>query len=273
MNIIELDIWSKFGSFIKPFSNSGGMLTYFIPPKTSIIGMIGAILGYKFNDFTDEKGIKKYSIEKLNDIKVSIQPLFSLKTKRVTFNQVSNEGIKNFRQDVLINPYYKLFIIFPDSLDSEKSIFLDRIKSQKSFFNLYMGKNEFLLNYKFINVSNCEIFKLDNSNKNNFFDCGNGIYGTLNRKNVIHADLKSEKVNSRKLLFSSGNSRKLESFYEYFIHDYPIRRENFVDFKFSPISFYAMNNNEKCYFSNIILKENCFLELCEIGDKKWISLI
>lgn len=274
MEIIELDIWSKFGCFSKPFSNSGGMLTYFIPPKTSIIGMIGAILGYKFDDYvTNDEGINTYSIEKLNEIKISIQPLFPLKTKRVTFNQVSNEGIQNIRQDILINPYYKLFIVFPKSLESEKNIFLERIKSQQSVFNLYMGKNEFMLNYNFINVYEYKTFKLDNSNKNSFFSSGNKIYGSLNRKNIKNAILKYKKVNSKKMLFSAGNSKKLESFYEYFIHDYPIKRENFVDFEFSPISFYSINKNEECFFSDIELKDDCFLELCNIGDKKWISLI
>ena len=111
LNVIEFDIWSKFGCFSKPFSNSGGILTYFIPPKTSIIGMVGSVLGYSFDDFIiDEKNCKIYSIEKFNDIKVAIQPLFSLKTKRVTYNNVSGDSIKNIHQDVLLNPHYKIYI-------------------------------------------------------------------------------------------------------------------------------------------------------------------
>ena len=50
LNVIEMDIWSSFGCFSKPFSTVGGVLSYLIPPKTSIIGMIGAVLGYEFND-------------------------------------------------------------------------------------------------------------------------------------------------------------------------------------------------------------------------------
>ena len=127
--IIELDIWSKFGCFSKPFSNSGGILTYFIPPKTSIIGMIGSVLGYSFDDFEiGEDGTKIYSIERFNDIKISIQPLFSLKTKRVTYNNVSGNDIKNIHQDVLLNPHYKIYISFPDNLSEEEYLFLDRIK-------------------------------------------------------------------------------------------------------------------------------------------------
>ena len=79
-NVIEMDIWSNFGCFSKPFSNTGGILSYLIPPKTSVIGMIGAILGYEFDD--NDEGI--FSIEELFDIKLSILPLYDLKSKRDT---------------------------------------------------------------------------------------------------------------------------------------------------------------------------------------------
>ena len=66
-NVIELDIWSNFGCFSKPFSTTGGILSYLIPPKTSIIGMIGAILGYDFDDYEEKDSIKEYKIEKGNN--------------------------------------------------------------------------------------------------------------------------------------------------------------------------------------------------------------
>ena len=272
-NIIELDIWSKFGCFSKSFSNSGGILTYFIPPKTSIMGMIGSVLGYSFDEFElNDEGIKIYSIEKFNEIKVSIQPLFPLKTKRVTYNNVSGEGIKNIHQDVLLNPYYKIFISFPDSLKEDENLFLDRIKNQQSVYNLYMGKNEFLLNVELKNVFDYESFVVNNSNKNEFFS-KNKIYGSLNRKNIKSTILKSEKEKAKRTLFSRASTSKLESYYEYFIRDYPIKRENFVDFTYSPISFYTYPKEGDCYFSDLELKEDCEIELCKIGDNKWISLI
>lgn len=271
--VIELDIWSRFGCFSKPFSNSGGILTYFIPPKTSIMGMIGSVIGYSFDDFIiDGENCKIHSIEKFNDIKLSIQPLFSLKTKRVTYNNVSGDSIKNIHQDVLLNPYYKIYISFPDILNDDETLFVERIKNNQSVFNLYMGKNEFLMNLDFKNIHNYESFILNNQNKKDFFS-KNKLYGSLNRKNVKSTVLKSEKKSVKRSIFSRGSSLKLESYYEYFIHDYPIKREGFVNFTFSPISFYAYPKNGDCYFSDLELKENCEIELCKIGDKKWISLI
>jgi len=62
-NIIEIEMWSNFGCFTKSFSNTGGLLTYLIPPKTAIIGMVGAVLGYKFNEFYESNDIRVYKIE------------------------------------------------------------------------------------------------------------------------------------------------------------------------------------------------------------------
>jgi len=49
--------------------------------KTAIIGMVGAVLGYKFNEFYESNDIRVYKIEELYDIKISIQSLFDLKVK------------------------------------------------------------------------------------------------------------------------------------------------------------------------------------------------
>lgn len=281
-NIIELDIWSNFGCFSKPFSSTGGILSYLIPPKTSIIGMIGAILGYEFDDYSFEN--KNYKIECLNDIKLSVCPLFDLKTKRVTFNQVSgtteNLEILNVHQDVLINPKYKLFISFPDNLEDQESLFLERIKNNETIFNLYMGKNEFPLNLEFVReISfNSEIF---DSNSPNLKDIR--VFGSLNKKDIINVTLSYkndedtfEEFGLEGIIFEQDDDediRNLKSFYEYIIKDYPIKRENFTDFLFSPISFYSTDDFEKVFFSNIVLKEGCYLELVNIGDDKWLSLI
>ena len=69
----------------------------------------------------------------------------------------------------------------------------------------------------------------------------------------------------------------LDSFYEYIITDYPVKRTNFTDFVYSPISFYSAKNMEDCYFDNITFKDNLeetdCLELVKIGENKWISMI
>ena len=287
MKIIEIDIWSSFGCFSKHFSNTGGVLTHLIPPKTSIIGIVGAILGYEFDDCEEnENGKKTYKIESLNNIKVSICPLFEFKTKRVIFNLVSGTNldldIKNINQDVLISPRYKLFISFPPSLINEENSFLNKIKNNQTVFNLYMGRNEFPLNLEFIREIDAKSYVFNEDNYDDLKDIK--IYGSLNRSSIkslsLYYNEKSSEGDSEvlelisPLLISNSDDgiRRLKSFHEYTIKDYPIKRENFTDFSYSPISFYSSKEFGECFFSNIKLK--CGeIELVDIGDDKWLSLI
>ena len=280
--VIEIDIWSKFGCFTKPDSTSGGFLTYLIPPKTTIIGIIGAILGYDFDEFVEEDNIKKYKIEELYDIKISIQPLFDLKTKKVTFNRVSGTSektsIQNIHQDILIDPYYKLFISFPNHLKDNEDLFLKRLENHETIYHLYMGRNEFPLSYEKCNVFDYESKIIDSENSQQFFDNVEKIYGFIERENILDVELKAidnTALNENTIIFQfkKNNEMKLKSFYEYIIPEYPIKRTNFTDFTYSEISFYAEDNFKDCYFSKLSIKNNSSVELVKIGDHEWISMI
>lgn len=278
-NIIEMDIWSSFGCFTKPFSNTGGLLTYLIPPKTSIIGMVAAILGYEFNDYEKmEDGTKKYKIEELYDIKISIQAFFDLKVKRVTFNShYGNEPyMLNVNEDILINPLYNIYLSFPSELGDKEEIFLEYIKANETVYNLYMGRNEFFMNYEFKNYfEGLKPYILDKSHENDFFkgDEDQKVYGIIDKRKISNVELYSEITETTIFGTLKQDIKKLASYYEYVIRDYPIKRHNFVDFNYIPISFYSMNKNDNAYFSKLSLNENEELELYEIGDNKWISLI
>ncbi len=277
-DIIEMDIWSSFGCFTKPFSNAGGLLSYLIPPKTSIIGMVAAILGYEFDDYVElDDGSRKYKIEELYDIKISTQALFDLRVKRVTFNShYGNEPhLMNIHQDVLIEPYYKIYLSFPNNLKSEKKELLEKLKVNETVYNLYMGRNEFFMNYELINhFNNPETKILTQENDNNFFKSSDEqkIYGTIDKRIIENATLSE--ITEGVIFGRIDNSlKKLRSFYEYVIRDYPVERHNFTDFKYAPVSFYSMNKNDDCFFSNLNLNDNKELKLHKIGENKWVSLI
>lgn len=281
--VIEIDIWSSFGCFSKPFSTTGGILSYLIPPKTSIVGMIGAILGYEFDNHKNGK----YVIEELHDIKISVQPLFDLKSKRVTFNKISgtidNMNIMNINQDILINPYYKIFISFPNHLVDKEEMFIDRISKHETIFDLYMGRNEFPLSYNLCSIFDYESIILKKENLDDFFSNDNvKIFGSLNRKFIDRTELIStisDNWDDDELIFQFNRSyeKKLKSFYEYIIKEYPIRRKNFTDFTYSDISFYSEYNFKECYFSRFTFKDKFMniasLELIKIGEDEWISMI
>lgn len=274
-NIVEMDMWSNFGCFTKSFSNTGGLLTYLIPPKTAIIGMIGAILGYKFDDFHESNDKRVYKIEELYDIKISIQSLFDLKVKRVIFNSHYGNDKKdmlNVKQDLLLNPKYKLYISFPEHLKSQEETFLDNLKNHSTVYNLYMGRNEFPINYELKNyLENPNTYTLNKDNINEFFESKPRIYGILNRDMVGNLELST---NLETVIFGrlKNQMKRLASHFEYLIKEYPVKRYDFTSFDYIPLSFYSMNPEVDCYFNKFELKANQML-LNEIGDNRWISLI
>lgn len=274
-NIIEIEMWSNFGCFTKSFSNTGGLLTYLIPPKTAIIGMIGAILGYKFNEFYESNSTRVYKIEELYDIKISVQSMFDLKVKRVIFNSHYGNDKKdmlNVKQDLLLNPKYRLYISFPEHLKSQEKNFLDNLENHSTVYNLYMGKNEFPVNYELKNyLKNSNIHILNKDNINEFFENKPHIYGVLNREIVDNPELSTslETVIFGRL---KNQIKRLASHFEYLIKEYPVKRYDFTNFEFIPLSFYSMNEDVDCYFNRFELKTDQ-MYLNEIGDNKWISLI
>lgn len=275
-NIIEMDIWSNFGCFNKPFSNVGGLLTYLIPPKTAVIGMIGAVLGYKFDEFKEEEGGRVYKIEELYDIKISIQALFDLKVKRVIFNShYGNDKKKmlNVKQDLLLNPKYRLYISFPEHLKDQEKVFLDNIKSHSTVYNLYMGRNEFPVNYEFVNyLEKSQVTVLSPEDLDEFFSEKPQVYGVLNRE-VVKNPKMSANIEVEIFKRLRNQIKRLSSNFEYLIKEYPLKRYGFTNFDYIPVSFYSTNDMGDCYFSGFELKESQHVTLNEIGDKKWISLI
>ncbi len=277
-DIIEMDIWSSFGCFTKPFSNKGGLLTYLIPPKTSIIGMVGAILGYDFEDFIQlDDDTRRYKIEELYGVLVSIQPLFDLKVKRVTFNSHygNDPNIMNIHEDVLIEPFYKLYISFPGELKKEKNEFLKRLISNETVYNLYMGRNEFFMNYEFVNhYEDVETEILNSETSSEFFKQSEEqkVYGILDRRIVENVTLSKT---SEQIIFGrlTSSIKKLASFYDYIIREYPVKRYNFINFEYAPVSFFSMDKKANCFYSNLDLKDDHELNLYKIGENEWISLI
>ncbi len=167
METISFDIQARFGSFTKPFSTSGGLLTYKVPPKTSIKGMLGSIAGFDF----------KENLKFLERLKLGITPLSETRTKTTTFN--SHYGnprgrMVNIRQEILINPSYRIIADFSKIEDDERAIkqinsilkknginetisslyegYRHLLANNISYYDIYMGRNNFPLDLKMVDV-------------------------------------------------------------------------------------------------------------------------
>ena len=205
--------------------------------------------------------------------------MFDLKVKRVIFNSHygnNKESMLNVKQDLLINPKYRLYFSFPKHLENQGIEFINRLKNHSTVYNLYMGRNEFPVNYEFKGYfKNVDSVSLNSKNSKEFFKEKQKIYGILNKNIVVNPKLK--KTKERKLSLFNRNIKEeiriLASHFEYLINEYPVKRYNFTQFEYMPLSFYSMGEKEDCYFDNFELKDKNNLKLYNIGENKWISLI
>jgi len=166
MEVISFKIDAKFGSFTKPVSTSGGLLSYKVPPKTAIRGMLGSMAGFDFQEL----------LSFLDGLKIGLIPLSEPQTKTTTFN--SHYGnprgrMVNIRQEILINPSYLVITDFRDVDGNHESIekinellrnngrdksistiyegYDELLNNNISYYETYMGKNNFPLNLTTIN--------------------------------------------------------------------------------------------------------------------------
>jgi len=151
---ISFNIKSTFGHFRNPYTTTLKQ-TYPFPPKPTIIGMIGAILGW------DEETV----INEIENFKVAI-PFWENKGKIIEFTFIFSVGkirgrsrvreeFRPERFELLLYPEFELLIL-NDSQDLIREIEL-RIKEKRFEFPLFMGKNEFLISQIEITKRSSEI--------------------------------------------------------------------------------------------------------------------
>lgn len=151
--IIIFDYWADFGLFKKYYTTSSPMAFINIP-KTSLLGIIGAIGGYKKEEY----------LEKINQLK----PLYSIKLKNkirkmhIPENYIDTKASGSSRMckfwvstqinlEVTRSPEYRIYLYFANDINNVFEEKLESmLKEHKTFYQPCMGITEFLANFKFI---------------------------------------------------------------------------------------------------------------------------
>lgn len=162
LEILSLIVYSDFGIFKKPDINLN-YLTYEFIPKPMILGILGAIAGFK--GWNSQEEVPDF-YNKLKDLRIGIEPLkLNQQTKLpytssnflpragviqkifVTYNNYHGYGNERdnliIKEQLLIKPAYRIFVEKDGCPDELK----EKLKGEMltSTYIPYMGKNEFLL--------------------------------------------------------------------------------------------------------------------------------
>ncbi|WP_024790546.1 MULTISPECIES: type I-B CRISPR-associated protein Cas5b [unclassified Lebetimonas] len=170
--VISFNLNGDYALFKKPFANSQPQ-SFVIPPKTAILGMIGAIMGWGKNEYIEKLPFEKflYSVKlltpKIKKDLIGIN-LMQGKSAKFTFNEnpLRNPPQRGQRSptrfEFLKDMEWKIFLIIDD--DKIKKELIDRLKNNRFVYNPYLGLQSLFAKIEFSEKFDVELAKNINNN-------------------------------------------------------------------------------------------------------------
>ena len=184
MEAIKFKLSGDYALFKKPYANSQPQ-SFVIPPKTAILGMIGAIMGWKKEEYIEKLSFDKffYAVRLLTPkIKKDLIGINLMQGKNAKFtfskNPLTDPPIVGSgkpskrsptRFEFLKNMEWKIFLIIDDS-EVQNELF-ERIESKRFVYNPNLG-----LQSLFAKIENEQLFDVELANEVN-----NDIYTSFEK--------------------------------------------------------------------------------------------
>ena len=209
MKIIAFKLMSDYAHFSHP-ATIYSSLTYPIPPKTTVMGLLGAIIGEK-------------EYYKLSNIKYSVIIDSSIYKKRFVFNGVSkalgasmhieegcqdNSVKKQFYREVIKNPSYVVILNLEELASEYQKHIVQNLKEHKSVYTPYLGINFCIADFEWIDIYNCYKIEESESKIDSF---------TLIDDFIFEPDLFNIKITTAKMACDCEKNRIFKNFKDFII--------------------------------------------------------
>lgn len=179
MDIVHFKISGKFGHFLRAETNVS-MPSYPAPPRTVILGLLGAVLGLEKDSpqnllepaFISVHGKLPISFWVTNKFRQSLPaPLPFIVKKNVKGSSSEGKNPKLLTQQWLFNPEYDVWVSLSDKFQRELS---QRLKERRWHFTPYLGITEHLADLIWLSDTRAELLNQDEHLINSFcpLDCG-----------------------------------------------------------------------------------------------------
>ncbi|CAA6809334.1 MAG: CRISPR-associated protein, Cas5h family [uncultured Sulfurovum sp.] len=162
MSIVAFTLTGDYAHFSHP-ATIYSSLTYPIPPKTAIMGFLGAVIGeeehYKLGDI-------KYSI-KIDKAIVKKSFVFNGIKSALSSNMHIKEGYQNssfkkqFYRELICSPSYTVFVDLSLLNQEYQEKIIKYLKEHKTAFTPYLGINFCLADFEWIEIEKLEKIKED----------------------------------------------------------------------------------------------------------------
>ena len=179
MDIVAFRLTGDYAHFSHP-ATIYSSLTYPVPPKTAIMGFLGAVIGEE-------------QYHKLSDIKYSVKIDGQISKKSFVFNGIKfalsssmhiKEGYqdasekKQFYRELIKNPSYIIFLNLENLKDGYRKTIIKNLKEHKSAFTPYLGINFCIADFEWIDVKNCFLIEENESEIDTFTLLDDFIFDT-----------------------------------------------------------------------------------------------
>jgi CRISPR-associated protein Cas5h len=161
--ILIFDISSEYGHFRK-YNTTTSPLTYSIPTRTAIAGILGAIIGMEreiMDGVYPDRVVPVQEFFSKDNTDIALQILNPIRKENVALNLVNTKtsffnltraGRTQIEFELLKNVKYRIYF----SIDNNESVFaelVDRIKQKKHHFSPYLGLAQFTATIDFVDVA------------------------------------------------------------------------------------------------------------------------
>ena len=158
MKILKLRLQGKSAFFKKPDVNSYFYFSYGHIHKVALLGIFGAILGYKgYNQMKKEDSFPEF-YEKLKDLKLAIVPIngngvinkkINIFNNSVGYASKEQGGNLIVKEQWLENPIWDVYVL----IDSEEALnLLEKIIKREFIYIPYLGKNDHMAEINLVEV-------------------------------------------------------------------------------------------------------------------------
>lgn len=171
--ILIFDISSEYGHFRK-YNTTTSPLTYSIPTRTAIAGVLGAILGMEreiTNGVFPEGATPVQEFFGKANCDIAVQILRSVKKENVAINLINTAGAREhfynltkagrtqIEFELLKEPRYRVFLALKDTDTLHK--LAERIRLKKHHFSPYLGLAQFTATIEFVGLTKADYFQSD----------------------------------------------------------------------------------------------------------------
>ncbi len=149
--IVAFDIWGDYAHFRKYYTTTSP-LTFSFPPRTALLGIIGAICGLKKESYLaalahESAGIAVSLIHPVAKVRIA-ENLINTKIAPLMARIPSQSGHIQVRFEFLKNPRYRVHVSLKDA--ALQSTLTEMLTAHKCVYTPYLGISELIANFRFV---------------------------------------------------------------------------------------------------------------------------